>query len=280
NGSLTIAHNAAGSPSTVALRGAGVAPTPGVQISPATLDLGNATVGASSPAQTVTLTNNGTGPLTLGAAPAVSGPFEIAAGSTCAAGANIAAGGNCTVNVVFKPTAAGPANGSLTIAHNAAGSPSTVALRGAGQAAPAPNAQVSISHWEFGVIAVGNESAPKAITFTNSGTAPLTLAGPPALAGPDATAFVLDAGTCNAMTLNPGASCTVQVRFKPTATGLQEAELRFSHDAAGSPTIVRLRGGLPLGTTPVPALAPLLLLLLSLGLGVTGLLQQGLRRKA
>ncbi|WP_238946493.1 choice-of-anchor D domain-containing protein [Vandammella animalimorsus] len=280
NGSLSIAHNAVGSPATVALQGVGVALTPGVQISPATLDLGNATVGASSPVQTVTLTNNGTGQLTLGAAPAVSGPFEIAAGGTCTAGANIAAGGNCTINVVFKPTTAGPANGALSIAHNAAGSPSTVALRGVGQAAPAPTAQVSVGHWEFGVIAVGNESAPTTITFTNSGTAALTLAGPPSLAGPNAAAFVLDVGTCNVATLAPGASCTVQVRFKPTATGLQEAELRFSHDAAGSPTIVRLRGGVPLGATPVPTLAPLMLMLLSLGLGATGLLQRGLRRKA
>ncbi|WP_172425560.1 choice-of-anchor D domain-containing protein [Vandammella animalimorsus] len=281
NGALSIAHNAAGSPSIVALRGVGqAAPAPNVQLSPAALDLGSATVGASSAAQTVTLTNNGTAPLTLGAAPAVTGPFEIAAGSTCTAGANIAAGGSCAIDVVFKPTAAGPANGTLSIAHNAAGSPATVALRGAGQAAPAPTAQVSVGHWEFGVIAVGNESAPASITFTNSGTAPLTLTSPPSLTGPNATAFVLDVGSCNVATLAPGASCTVQVRFKPTVTGLQEAELRFNHDAAGSPTIVRLRGGVPLGATPVPALAPLLLLLLSLGLGATGLLQRGLRRKA
>ncbi|PAT37932.1 hypothetical protein CK623_13175 [Vandammella animalimorsus] len=281
NGSLTIAHNAAGSPSTVTLRGVGqAAPAPNVQLSPATLDLGNATVGASSAAKTVTLTNNGTGPLTLSAAPAVTGPFEIAAASTCTAGVNIAPSNSCTVNVVFKPTAAGPANGALSIAHNGAGSPSTVALRGVGQAAPAPTAQVSVGHWEFGVIAVGNESAPATITFTNSGTAALTLTSPPSLAGPNAAAFVLDVGTCNVATLAPGASCTVQVRFKPAATGLQEAELHFSHDAAGSPTIVRLRGGVPLGATPVPALAPLLLLLLSLGLGATGLLQRGLRRKA
>ncbi|WP_172425043.1 choice-of-anchor D domain-containing protein [Vandammella animalimorsus] len=280
NGTLSIAHNGAGSPSTVALQGVGVALTPGVQLSHTSLDLGNATVGASSAAQTVTLTNNGTGPLTLSAAPAVSGPFEIAAGSTCTAGVNIAPSNSCTVNVVFKPTAAGPANGALSIAHNGAGSPSTVALRGVGQAAPAPTAQVSVGHWEFGVIAVGNESAPATITFTNSGTAALTLTSPPSLAGPNAAAFVLDVGTCNVATLAPGASCTVQVRFKPAATGLQEAELHFSHDAAGSPTIVRLRGGVPLGATPVPALAPLLLLLLSLGLGATGLLQRGLRRKA
>ncbi|RRD65778.1 choice-of-anchor D domain-containing protein [Comamonadaceae bacterium OH2310_COT-174] len=281
NGALSIAHNAAGSPSIVTLRGVGqAAPAPNVQLSPAALDLGSATVGASSAAQTVTLTNNGTGQLTLSAAPAVTGPFEIAAASTCTAGANIAAGDSCTISVVFKPTAAGPANGTLSIAHNAAGSPATVALRGAGQAAPAPTAQVSVGHWEFGVLAVGNESAPASITFTNSGTAPLTLTSPPSLTGPNATAFVLDVGSCNVATLAPGASCTVQVRFKPTATGLQEAELRFNHNAAGSPTIVRLRGGVPLGATPVPALAPLLLLLLSLGLGATGLLQRGLRRKA
>ena len=40
---------------------------------------------------------------------------------------SVAVGGSCTVNVTFKPTAAGARTGTLTVTSNANNSPTTVA---------------------------------------------------------------------------------------------------------------------------------------------------------
>jgi len=52
---------------------------------------------------------------------------------------SIAAGGSCTVSVSFRPTAAGPRTGSLTVASTATNSPGTVALSGTGAGTVAAN---------------------------------------------------------------------------------------------------------------------------------------------
>jgi hypothetical protein len=46
-------------------------------------------------------------------------------------GANVSSGASCTVNVVFKPAAAGPRIGVMNVNDNVPGSPQTVALTGA-----------------------------------------------------------------------------------------------------------------------------------------------------
>lgn len=133
-GTLSIADDAPFSPQTVALTGTGVAaPAPAVSLSPASLSFGNETVGDTSSAQTLTITNSGTAPLTIQSV-AASGDFAAAA-SGCG---TLAAGKSCTVSVRFTPKASGEATGALTLADNASDSPQTVALTGVGQSAAAP----------------------------------------------------------------------------------------------------------------------------------------------
>jgi len=98
--------------------------------SPSSLSFGNATVGSTSAAQTVTVSNPGSTPATA-ASVSVSGPFSQT--NTC--GGSIAAGGSCTVSVEFAPTAAGAASGTLSVASSAPGSPLTVGLSGTGVSA-------------------------------------------------------------------------------------------------------------------------------------------------
>ncbi len=112
---------------TVPLTGTGAAPA-GVSLTPTALAFGAVGVGLASPAQTLTLTDNGGLPLTISAT-AVSAGFAIAS-STC--GSTLAAGAACTMQVVFAPTAAGAAIGTLLLTDNAAGSPQTVNLTGTG----------------------------------------------------------------------------------------------------------------------------------------------------
>jgi hypothetical protein len=98
--------------------------------SPASLSFGTETVGATSGAQSVTVSNPGSGAVSVSSV-SVSGPFSQT--NTC--GGSIAAGSSCTVSVKFAPTASGAATGTLSVASSAPGSPLTVALSGTGVSA-------------------------------------------------------------------------------------------------------------------------------------------------
>ena len=123
-GSLTV--NAGGVTSTVSLSGAGTAPGPVLNLSPASLTFAKTVVGSTAAAQAVTVTNSGTASATVSGV-AVTGDFSQT--SNCG---TVAAGGSCTVSVTFKPTAGGSRTGILTVTSNANNSPATVGLSGTG----------------------------------------------------------------------------------------------------------------------------------------------------
>jgi hypothetical protein len=96
------------------------------------LDFATVTVGVTSPAKTVTVTNVGTTVVTftgitlVGANP---GDYHIT-NNTC--GSSVAGGASCTVKVTFKPTATGTRKATLNLADDGGGSPQTVTLTGIG----------------------------------------------------------------------------------------------------------------------------------------------------
>lgn len=96
--------------------------------------------------------NTGSGPMTFSSPPSANGDFSVTATTCPVSPATLASGANCTVTVAFTPTISGPRTGSLTIASNAAGSPTLIPLSGTGQgvAPAAPTGQVLTS----GVIGV------------------------------------------------------------------------------------------------------------------------------
>jgi hypothetical protein len=123
-GTLTV--NAGGTTSTVNLSGTGTAPGPVLGANPASLSFAGTVVGATTAAQTVTVTNSGTTSATVSGV-SVSGDF--AQTNSCS---SLAVGASCTVSVTFKPTAGGARSGSLTVTSNANNSPTTVSLSGTG----------------------------------------------------------------------------------------------------------------------------------------------------
>ncbi|HEX8997896.1 MAG TPA: choice-of-anchor D domain-containing protein [Ktedonobacterales bacterium] len=131
--SVTISDNATGSPHSVSLTGTGAtAPAPVTTISPTSVSFGTQTVGASTAAQTVTLTNSGNAPMSVtGIALSGTNAGDFAQTNTCPTGAStLAAGASCSISVTFTPTATGSRVASLTITDNAAGSPQSVSLSG------------------------------------------------------------------------------------------------------------------------------------------------------
>jgi hypothetical protein len=99
--------------------------------SPSTETFGSQPVDTTSPAQTVTLSNPGSVPISITSI-ASTGADATDFPETDTCGASVAAGGNCTIAILFAPSAAGARAASLTITDNAADSPQSVALSGTG----------------------------------------------------------------------------------------------------------------------------------------------------
>lgn len=134
--SLAACGGGGGGSSTPPASGPGTAPL--ASVAPSSLTFTATATGTTSAAQTVTLSNTGTAPLSLSAIATDSATFVITPGGTCAAGSSIAAGASCTALVAFAPNAATALMGNLTFSHNASPSTTAVVLAGTGVAAGSP----------------------------------------------------------------------------------------------------------------------------------------------
>jgi hypothetical protein len=124
---ISIADSAPGSPQGIPLAGAAIAPD--AQLSPASINFGSQLNGTASKAVAVTVTNSGTGALALGKI-SFSGADASDFSETANCGASMASNGTCTIQVTFKPVAAGGRSAALMLTDNAPGSPQSVPLAG------------------------------------------------------------------------------------------------------------------------------------------------------
>jgi hypothetical protein len=187
----------------------------------------------SSAARTLTLTNSGAGGAS-GIALTFSGPFSRATGGaagTC--GATLAAGANCTIGVVFTPTTASAAAGSLTIAANVVVTGSPVSLSGTGIAV----GQLSFTAATNGTLStvpllgrtltftIPTPRAPvtSVVTITNTGSAPLSITAETLILNIGGL-YSITADTCVAASpLAVNGTCTVSVRYAtPAIPGLTD----------------------------------------------------------
>jgi len=231
---ISITHTASGSPATVALSGAGIAPS--FSISPATKDFGDIAVGVTSEPQTFTITNNGTAVLTIGNI-TLSGANESEFTLIVPEVLNIAPEGTLEFTVSFSPVSTGAKTASLSITHNAGGSPATVALTGNGTA---PVFSISPTSHIFEETTTGTISEAQTFTITNSGTAILTI-NTIALSGTDESEFTLTAPDLP-WAINAGGNHSFTVSFTPVTTGAKTASVNITHNAEGSPHSVTLTG--------------------------------------
>jgi sugar lactone lactonase YvrE len=140
-GTLTLTDNAPGSPQAVTLTGTAVNGSATVTVSPTSLTFASQTVNSTSPAQNVTVTNTGTGPVTFTGFSITgqsSGSFALATSgsSPCNPTGTLAANASCAIGVTFTPTTVGEIVATLSIADTAAGSPQLVSLNGTGNNSP------------------------------------------------------------------------------------------------------------------------------------------------
>ena len=221
--------------------GGGTGPTSALTESPSSLSFGSQAVGSTSGAQTVTVSNPNSTAVSVSSVSA-SGPFSQT--NTC--GTSIAANGSCTVSVKFAPTASGSASGSLSVASNAPSSPLTAALSGTGTTSgPGSALTASPASVSFGNQAVGSTSGAQTVTVSNPNSTAVSVSSVSA-SGPFS-----QTNTCGTSIAANG-SCTVSVKFAPTASGSASGSLSVASNAPSSPLTVALSGTGTGGTTEGP----------------------------
>jgi Abnormal spindle-like microcephaly-assoc'd, ASPM-SPD-2-Hydin len=209
-------------------------PGPGVLASPAQLKFGDQLIGTTSSTQQLLITDSGAQPLDISGI-TVAGPFVI----TNACPSMLPPAASCYVSVAFRPGSVNAQSGAVTLSDNAANSPQTIPLDGRGtQVGLAPGSL------NFQAEPLGQSSAPRTVTLTNTGTDAVNLNNI-SIDG-SASADFAQTNTCGS-SVAPGGSCTISVTFTPTARGSRMASLSVSDNGGGSPQMVRLGG---VGTWP------------------------------
>jgi List-Bact-rpt repeat protein/ASPM-SPD-2-Hydin domain-containing protein/centrosomal CEP192-like protein len=182
--------------------------------------------GGHSAVQTVVVKNTGNA---SGNVPLLttSGSFSMV--SHCL---RLSPGTSCTVDVSFGPTQLGTIQGQLSSVGVA-----RVTLLGTGIAAVG----VSPTALDFGSVAIGSSSAAQHVTITNNQAAALAVSGVAASGG------YLPTNNCPT-SLAAGASCTIDIVFKPAYKGSIPGALSISTDATLAAQPVGLTG-IGLGST-------------------------------
>ena len=222
---VSIAHNAAGSPSSVTVSGTGLASAPIAGLSSTSLGFGNQVIDTTSAAQAITVTNHGTQDLIVSGASLTgldAAQFSLTNGCT-----TVIPGASCTVNVLFAPTLVGLKTVTVDIIHNAAGSPSSVTVNGTGIAA-ATTATIADARIGGGGGTRIGASATANVRVTNTGVNPLVITS----VSVNELAFTATLGTC-AAPVAPGRRCNLSVTFSPTAAVQYTGQLAIVSNASG-----------------------------------------------
>jgi hypothetical protein len=225
---LTVSYKGTGNSQTVALSGTGLTP-PAASLLPTSLKFATQLVGTSSATQTATLTNTGDQAVTISSVSA-SGAFS----ETNNCPSSLGVSGSCQIQVTFQPTVGGTASGTLSVTDNTTKSPQKVTLSGTGTAITLSPVGVN-----FGDQKVGTSSAAAGITLTNAGASAvaITLIS---ITGTNPGDFA-ETNNCGKSVAARG-SCTINVTFKPTATGARAASVSVTDNGGGSPQSVSLTG--------------------------------------
>jgi hypothetical protein len=138
----------------------------------------------------------------------------------------------CQISVTFTPTATGTRNAAVTITDNAPGSPQSVPLTGVGVL---PAVTFSPTSLTFPTQLVFTTSKAQPVQLTNNGLG-ILLISKIAASGPFS-----QTNNCPS-SLNPGANCTISVRFHPKNKNVFHGAVSVADNAPGSPQTVPLKG--------------------------------------
>ena len=175
-------------------------------------------VGITSKPQYVTISNSGSGTLTVQSLN-ITGSFATAIGGTCSAlPISLTSSQSCTQAIVFEPTAAGSAQGSLVVSGNGI-VPQTILLSGtAAQSSATPQLSSSLNPSAYG-------NTVTFIAAVSPGSKPI----------PTGTITFYDGSTAlQAVTMSGGSA---SYRTSALAVGSHSITAKYSGDSAWKPSI-------------------------------------------
>ncbi len=232
----------------------------------ATIDFGTAKVAEEHVDRTFTVRNTGSGVLS-GLAVSIGGTHPGDYFVVVPPPASIAPGGSSTFTVRFTPAIGGTREATASLSSNDPDdNPFIVALTGSAEAVPNLSIEQPVgnplfhdqSSVDFGNVMLGGDPAEVTFTLRNSGTDTLTGISP-VITGLNAADFTLVSAP--AVTLMPGQTTTLVIRFHPAGGGERFALLRVaSNDPDDNPFETGLAGfaiPVPVIVIEHPAGAPL-----------------------
>lgn len=252
---LTIASNATGGAVTLPLRGTAVrTPAPQVGLSQSSVGFGIVSVGTTSVARTVTLTNTGTASMKV---IKIESTNQTDFTTTKDCGDTLAVGASCQISVSYTPPGATVSTEAVVVTTDALSSPNTIVLTGEGttQALSVLAWQGTATSLNFASTVVGETSASQTLTLVNKGpgAVSITTLG---TAGASPTSFAIaGTSTCTlGLSLAANATCTVIVNFVPATAGAHAANLQVASTGT-VPGDIALTGTGAAKTNPVGALS-------------------------
>jgi Abnormal spindle-like microcephaly-assoc'd, ASPM-SPD-2-Hydin len=208
-GAVTVSDTAIGAPHVVSLTGNGQLP---MSMS-ANLTFAATNVGSTSPAQTMSVTNNQS--QTVSFTYATSGDFSAVGSGSTPCNGTLAAKAKCSFSVTFSPTTNGVIKGALTITPTPSGNILSGGLTGTGQNGSASPLSFTPTSLSFGNVGLGTSSS-KTVTIKNTTATAMNINS---ITG-SGYYTVTQTGTspCGG-SLGAGKSCTVNVTFTPLIAG-------------------------------------------------------------
>ncbi|HIG29195.1 MAG TPA: choice-of-anchor D domain-containing protein [Verrucomicrobiales bacterium] len=217
-------------------------------------DFGSHDIATGTQPRTFTISNSGSGDLSLSGTPivAISGThasdFTV---STQPDATTVSAGGTKTFVVTFDPGATGLRNATVSMANDDSDeNPYTFAIAGTGTSVPeiglsgnsvniadGDSSATTSDHTDFGSHDVSTGSQTRTFTISNTGNADLNLTGTPivTIIGSSASDFTVTTQP-DATTVSASGSKTFVVIFDPTAIGLREATISITSNDADEAT--------------------------------------------
>jgi hypothetical protein len=241
-GVIKLTDDASNSPQAINLSGFGTLGP--VTFSPPGIFFGNIFVRTTSAPQTITLSNNQSGPLTISGISTSLAAFTQ--DNDCP---NIlSAGASCTITLTFTPSAIKTFQGFLIDNDDSATSPNQISVRGTGVS---PVTVSPTSGVPFGSQVIHTSSSPQIVTVSNVQNVTLNFSSIQLL-----SPNFHQSNTCGS-SIPANSSCTVTIVFTPTLLGPLTGVVKLSDDASNSPQAIQLSGtGVAASPTPTPSATP------------------------
>jgi len=192
--------------------------------------------------EVLTINNAGDCPLSIWSISSSSVDFQ--APGVASYPLKVSAGGSIDVMIRFRPTALGASSATISITSDDPASPHWISVSGS---APAPRMSLILSDTgDFGRVCIGS-FVDRPLSLNNSGKCTLTVTGITS----SSTDFVVAEVLSYPVTVGPGDSLPIPIRFAPSRFGATSATVTVSSDDPAGPQTIAVSGFAPSGQLAV-----------------------------